>query len=232
VPYPANLSRVVLSGVLFGVTGDEWAMSYHMLDLGGTNAPPNAGRLMELSESWFRTPGARISDQAYLQRVKANRIGSDGRYLDQVTNEAPTSYGTPGCNGTATGPAFPQLSVAVSLLTPMNRGLASRGRFYPPMNSVSLGSDGHISAGQTIEIAEAAASYLTQIHTAFPGWRVVVASKRGGVLQPVTRVAVGDVVDTQSRRRQQLLERYEYRPVTGQISNEGIVGGGVIPPSP
>lgn len=227
--YPANLSRVVLTGVLFGETGDTWAMTFHMQDLGGSGAPPNAGAIMERAQEWFKDPKARISEWAALQLVKANRIGTDGKYLDQNTNQALTSYGAPGCTGAATGAAFPQLTVAVSLLTSTNRGLASRGRFYPPMVAATLGSNGHISPGQTKDLADAAALFLSNVQRDHPNWRIVVASKRGGVASPVTRVAIGDVVDTQQRRRQQLDEKYEY---TGVQAAGALPGTGGQPGEP
>jgi len=46
--------------------------------------------------------------------------------------------------------------------------------------------------------------------------RIVVASNLGepGPMRDVTQVAVGEILDKQSRRRRSLVENYQARPVT------------------
>lgn len=227
--YPAGLSRIVVGGYLFGPTGDDWATSLHLLDLQGRSTPPDITAVRDAFSTWFANNQARISSDASLAWVKANRIGPDGRYRDQSTNETSVG-GASGQSGGYSGSTFPQVSVAVSLLTGISRGYGNRGRFYPPMSCVTLASNGHISPGQTQEIATAAAGLITALQSgALSGWRVVVASKPGGVAVPVTRVAVGDVVDNQRRRRQSLIEKYYELPVSAGGADGGAtpVGGGV-----
>jgi hypothetical protein len=220
--YPAGLSRIVVGGYLFGPQGDDWATSLHLLDLQGRSTPPPINAVRDAFSAWFQRADARISQDASLRWVKANRIDGEGHYRDQTTNET-TVGGTDGVAGGKAGSTFPQISVAVSLLTANSRGYGNRGRFYPPMSVVTLGSDGHISSGQTQEIATAASSLISSLQSdALQGWRVVVASKPGGVAVPVIRVAVGDVVDNQRRRRQSLVEKYYEMPTFSGGTQDGV----------
>lgn len=213
MPYPAGLTKLVAGGTLFGPAGDEWATTLHLANVVGNDANPPITAVRDAFEAWFTSANARISQSAALTYVKANRIGPDGKYLANTTNEAPVG-GVGGRTGAATGLSFPQISVVVSLLTDVARGYASRGRFYPPMSAVSLTSEGHISPGQCTEMASAATSLMTALTTGpLAGWKVVVASKAGGNARLVNAVAVGDVVDNQRRRRQSLVETYTTVPV-------------------
>lgn len=213
MPYAANLTRLVAGGRLFGPTGDDWATTLHLQNVvGNTNNPPIAA-VAAAFEAWFTSANARISQSASLNFVKANRINPDGKYSFQNTNETSVG-GIDGRTGAAAGLSFPQISVAVSLLTQKSRGYASRGRFYPPMNAVSLTSEGHISPGQCTEMANAATTLMTALSSGdLAGWKVVVASQVNGATELVDRIAVGDVVDNQRRRRQSLKEAYTTVPV-------------------
>ena len=102
----------------------------------------------------------------------------------------------------------PQLSLAASLLTVAKRGIASRGRIYPPPTSFTVGSTGRVN-GQAVRDAT---TVLVRDLNNFP-WldgnntRVVVLGKDGSY-RSVTAVAVGDVIDTQRRRRNAIREQY------------------------
>lgn len=168
----------------------------------------------EFVEAWFLRPGSQISNLARLDYVSLNAIGPDGKYADPGS---PHTYEYP-AGSAPTGPldAFemPQLSIVVSLRTEIQRGLATHGRIYPP-TGLQLTSAGRVGSTTATGMAESfstlcedIAGYDEVILAGAP--RVVVASDLGtpGPMRIVTRVLVGDVVDTQRRRRNQLQETY------------------------
>ena len=64
------------------------------------------------------------------------------------------------------------------------------------------------------------ADHAEALYTAAPGWgyfappesgRAVVASATYGYATPITQIRVGNVIDTQQRRRDSLVEVYETR---------------------
>lgn len=212
---------IAFGGRLFGT--EVWSCSLRMTLFTGTVG--EYPRLDTWSEenvedigtdvaAWFTRTGSAISSAARLDYVKVNPIGPDGRYWNQertierrwAAGDAPS-----GVNG----PGLAQNTVVVSLLTDAQRGRASRGRFYPPTGAlVSSASTGRISNTLTQQMADSAAVLIEGLNNQ-PGLdledpTVVVASDLGepGPVRPVTSVAVGDVVDTQRRRRNQLPELY------------------------
>jgi hypothetical protein len=52
-------------------------------------------------------------------------------------------------------------------------------------------------------------TFINAINAAYTGGDVIVASNRGsGKIETVTGLRMGDVMDTQQRRRRQLVEQY------------------------
>jgi hypothetical protein len=99
-----------------------------------------------------------------------------------------------------------QCAVVVSLKT-ASSGPRFRGRMYmPPFTAASLTTDGRLLTATRDSLATAAAAWLTSIKATTPGWVPVVYSRTGGSTTAVTAVAVGDVIDTQRRRRADLVE--------------------------
>lgn len=164
--------------------------------------------------AWFTSSGAKISSAARLDWVKLNAINADGRYVSESeTNIFEWAAGDAPA-GTVS-PAEAQVTMVVSLLTNATRGRASRGRFYPPTGEMGVSpTTGRVSATLCQQMADAAKVLLDNIANE-PGIdlsapRVVVASDLGspGPARSVQRVAVGNVPDTQRRRRSSLPEAY------------------------
>jgi hypothetical protein len=164
--------------------------------------------------AWVGRTDSRISAAARLDWVKLNVIDEDGRYWsDTETNryDFPSGEQVSG----ATTETFPQVSVVLSLLTDAARGRGSRGRIYPPTGAMAMDPDtGRISSANVTAMANSALTLLNDLANE-PGVdlqspRVVVASELGtpGPMRNVTSVAVGNVADTQRRRRNALPEAY------------------------
>lgn len=166
-------------------------------------------------EAWFTRIESRISQAAKLDWLKLNAIGANGRYVSQEATNLFEWSNADAPSGTVTA-TYPQLTVAVSLLTDAARGRASRGRIYPPTGIMTLdNTTGRIADTNASDMAGSMLQLLNEIANE-PGLdlsspRVVVASELGspGPMRDVTSVAVGNVVDTQRRRRNELVEIYQ-----------------------
>lgn len=214
--------QVVWGGTLPG--GEIWSNSLRMASsqLGDDISFPLTwqelddwlhGKLKDDIRSWHTGPGAHIHMNAILTHAKANYIKRDGHYLDVNTHEH--VYNPVAAGNYSDNQPPNQVSLAVSLVTGLQRGYAHRGRFYSPLPSFAIAADGRISQGNADTVAAAGSSFITALNDQ-PGWdvgpkdhKVVVMSSRGqGATNPVSGVEVGRVLDTQRRRRQELTEAY------------------------
>lgn len=217
-------------GSLF--SADQWSCSLRIA-LGGEGSivPVGTGILNDWAReniddlaadvaAWMADPESKNSTAARLEYVKCNAIAENGRYASQEETILVEFSGTDRPVGTRTqGPG--QNTLCVSLLTSLSRGRASRGRFFPPTGAMNIDANtGKVSASDAAGVAVGAQTLLDAIANE-PGIdlqspRVVVASDLGspGPVRSVTRVAVGDVLDTQRRRRESLDEVYVEYPIT------------------
>nr|CRY96751.1 hypothetical protein [uncultured prokaryote] len=172
-------------------------------------------------ETWFTSAGAKVSGMARLDWVKLNAIDTDGSYLDKSnTNlvEYPTDTAPTGGSGAMD---WPQISVCVSFRTDVSRGLAARGRLYVPA-VVSKSGAGRVGAADCLTMATAAKDLLEELRDMpqllIGGQLAPCVVSRGlrtgpdtwgpGVARYIRRSEVGDVADTQRRRRNELVEVY------------------------
>lgn len=142
-----------------------------------------------------------------LTGVKIALQDVEGRYpegVDAVEYIAETPF-----EHTAQGGHPPQCSVVCTTLTSVSRGIASRGRFYLPTTSRDVQENGTLTLSEQIDMAAALATFLDQA-TDEMGAPAAVFSKVGtGTTRNIVAVGVGAVVDTQRRRRRQLVEAYQ-----------------------
>lgn len=113
----------------------------------------------------------------------------------------------------------PQSAVVVSLLTDTPGG-SGRGRMYWPALGATLDTTtARLSAPTTQVVADGFNAYLEDVRdalaTAFPtiGFDLAVRSKTTHTTPHVTRLRVGNIIDTQRRRRDSLREAYVTVPV-------------------
>lgn len=204
--YSLPFLRLQVVGTLYGVETFSWGLSF--INDFGTGTPPTAvpTGVHEAIKTFHQK--SHISQWAALDYVKLNQIGTDGRYTspsDTVEYEYPSKFAG---GSTATNVA-PQVALAVTLRTNARRGRASRGRFYLPMPTATIGSDGRIAAGSATAIAADVKIMLDSIEEALPGWDLGVVSKVGsGAQKAVTHVDVGRTLDTIRSRRTSIPEGY------------------------
>jgi hypothetical protein len=103
----------------------------------------------------------------------------------------------------ATGPVPPQCAVVVSLRTALFNK-AGRGRFYLPALSTDKVAAGRILTAARDSCAVASQKMVQSLNGA--GYIVCVYHRATKTHDNVTQVSVGDVFDTQRRRRDKLIE--------------------------
>lgn len=152
------------------------------------------------------------SDYSNLVGVKIAALGTNGLYLvDPLIADTDTPV-----SGTATGLA-PQTTVVLSLRSGFTVGKGNYGRMYLPHTTLGTQTNSPFaSSTNTTAIALSAKDFVnnitTQINAAttatlFPA---IMSQATGTPTRGVTSVAVGNVNDTQRRRRNRLQETYHF----------------------
>lgn len=101
----------------------------------------------------------------------------------------------------------PQCAIVVSHLT-LGAGSRNRGRAYLPAVAASgLTTAGRITSTVRGELLTAYAGWLTSLDAA-GSQPIVLSEVGGGAVSFITSVRIGDVIDTQRRRRGSLAESY------------------------
>ena len=203
-----RLYKIVFGGAL--ALTETWSIGFHFLTPG--EEFQGDALLRSGFHQWLERQDSRVSSIAKWEYTKINEINPvTGKYLDESLSN--TIFETPLVSGVV-GPSPPQSTVAVSLVTGAERGYASKGRFFPPVGALDVNMDtsGRVGAPFAQGIALSAAQLITDMNGSEAG-DVVVFSKVGQITRPVTGVRVGRVVDTQQRRRKNLLEDYQFNSI-------------------
>jgi hypothetical protein len=159
-------------------------------------------------QTWYANH-SRCRNDASLDWIKCNRIAANGKYADPGVTHM-RRY-TPGVVGPSASVVPTILGVCWSWRTARTRGPGSHGRIYPPV-FIPSGPSMVIDAGESNNQLAAAKDFLGVLaEPNFPtlgdGFAVCVVSDQG-VIEPVTSVRVGNVIDVQRRRKNQLAETY------------------------
>lgn len=201
-----TLDKIVWGGAL--CVSESWSCSVHLLHPGPADTVAPLAALKTACVNWFQDAGLEANKGATLEYVKINAVDPvTGRYLDP--SHSNTLEFPPVLPSSTAIFAAPQLSVVTSLQTASNRGRGSKGRFYPPSPGTQPGLTGHLDPGFIDGYLSANVALIRAFNALIPSGQVVIFSMAGQLAQVVTKVAIGDVVDTQRRRRKSLLETYK-----------------------
>jgi hypothetical protein len=209
-PFDSQHVYVQWGGKLPG--NEQWSCGIRMYSTvtgGSLTRDPGFLAAVETAIQAFHTsPNTNISAAAKLSFVKANNVGTDGHYLEAVTEQVIVA--DVGGNGPA-APTHPnQIALCYSLVTGYSRGPAHRGRFYAPLPCHVIGADGLMDASGQLYAKNAGNALVTALNAITANLQVGVFSRKLGSPghRKVTGVEVGRVLDTQRRRRRSLLEQY------------------------
>ena len=165
--------------------------------------------LAGIIEDWHINVDAGISNRCRLEWVKIALIDEEGHYIgdaDEYQFLVPV-------NGGSTGAIETQRSLAVSFKTAVRRGPASNGRIYIPAFRIGVATDGRLSTADQTDCLAAALIFIADINSevdsVLPTAAVSVVSAQGsGAQEPVTSIRVGNVIDSQRRRKNKMIETY------------------------
>ncbi len=210
-----SVTRVTIHGRVPSAA-DDWTTGFYLgfPDQDVSNPTQQLADAIKAAWQTFFT-SANSSTSAYWDttEIKLAQLAPDGKtFLD---NTIFSTYASP-ISGTKTSPILPpQISLVATLQSNLTRGLAAKGRMFLPAIVADVGINGHISSTATQNIANGLTTFLNAVNTASgQAGRVVLASKGrgpaavGAVNAAVTRVRVGDVYDTQRRRRNGFTESF------------------------
>lgn len=207
-PFDSRHYYVQWGGTMPG--GDEWSCGLRVAPINPATAANDPLLLNGYSaavEAWHQN--GLTSPRAKLTFTKVNLVGTDGRYVDAVTHEH--VHANVAGNGVDGRTPSNQVALAVSLVTGVSRGPAHRGRFYMPLPTLTLGTDGRFVAAEVDACNDAATAFLTALNAVSSNHDVAIYSRKDGraAHRLVTGMETGRVPDTQRRRRNKLVENYQ-----------------------
>lgn len=216
--YPGEFLKLTFSGTV--AQQDIWSNAFTLLnetvdDAAAAFAALNPADLLTAATDFYRGANSGMANYNWLTQIKLAHIGTDGKTIGEPKVFDLTSP----VLGSYQGSVIPQASIVVSLETDVPRGLASKGRFFPPSGFADVQTNSAtLSTASTEAIANRAVAFINAINT----WgdlganSVAVAinsSARTGANHYVTGVRVGNVTDIQRRRRNRIAETYVERPL-------------------
>lgn len=226
--YAHRVNKVQIIGTCFAGQ-EEWSTGFYMGATDADAVDPGTIAAAAIGGFWqtfFTNPTSAINQGFKTSTVKVSQLEVDGDtdldMIDIYDYPAPIS-------GTNTGPPqAPQVTLAATLTSDLQRGLASKGRMYlPGINLPIFYNDPHISPTEQNGIANTLKTFFDAVNasSSVPGY-VILASKGrktstgpdpddynyvGGVNARMTGLRLGNVYDTQRRRRGDLVEAYVAR---------------------
>lgn len=193
-----SIYRITYSGTL---PGETFAHTLHVDGAGGDSTGAEAAAAIAMGDWWNdATDGLKshyTSQVAYVAVHAAELDPLTGKQID-------AAEGVLALTGTAAGEMLPhEVAVAVTIrgAAPVRR---NRGRFYLPPLAVSELLNGRILTATVAHIMNGAAILINTLQGA--GFTPVVYHHNDHTGTPVTIVGVGDVPDSQRRRRNKLVE--------------------------
>lgn len=215
--YAYNNLKITFGGGIYGDT-DEWSNS---VMAGFESQNFNNGfdvfdyqvlvnDLATKVEAWFIDPTAQISQMANLKWVKIALLDKSGLYIDGPWVH---DFATPPV-GASTELVAPQLSVVLTFESNVLRGAGRFGRIYPPLTGEANSAGVDVYGGSRVIGARKLIEGINgSLDEAFPGVtgkpNAIIASKVGtGRNAYITKVRVGQVIDTMRSRRNKFVESY------------------------
>jgi hypothetical protein len=205
----AQLLRLSIKGALPG--GEEWSTNpcWTISDFGVPTTPAQIQAVATACAGVSPPAGLRaaFSTATNIHSIRVEARTSDGT-LENLAEDA-LAAASP---GTGTTPHPYQIAWVASLRT-AQVGATGRGRLYFPATGIPLEAGSlRPSTVNTNSFSLGVKTYLsdlqTQIRATFAGAGLIVWSRTSQAMNLVDRIQAGDILDTQRRRRDTLVEAY------------------------
>lgn len=208
--------HVTLSGKMLS-GAEEWQTGFYLGQPDADATAPTQAAADYIRDKWatfFAHTDASISNSFTFDAVKMARLAVDGLYDGTDIQQAFPGATVQGGAGGA--PLPPQVALVATLVAGSGKGYAGKGRMYLPGVSQSINTSGHIGGTWCQTMATLLAGFFNDVNGSIdmPGQVINVSrgSKKllgvGARNVPVNGVRIGDVFDTQRRRRNALHEVY------------------------
>jgi len=213
--------HVTLSGKMLG-GAEEWQTGFYMGSATADAGTPSQAFVDGVRDAWitfFTAAEPAISRYYSFDQVKAVQLEKNGQY---GANEPVVSFPATQILGARVGnPNPPQLALVATLIGGSGKGLAGKGRMYLPGVSEVVDTTGHLGTTFCAALATKLAAFFNTVDAipGAPGHAINVS--RGHKLTgdfagqhvgarnvKINGVRIGNVYDTQRRRRNALAETY------------------------
>lgn len=211
-----RVCKVTLSGGMWG-GAEEWQTGFYVGWAETDASEPTQAYADAVRAAWstFWTTGANsVSDSYTFTGVKVARLQKNGLY---TSGDVVESFVTGQTNGGSQGqPMPPQVALVATLIGGSGKGLGGKGRMYLPGIKYPVNNTGHLDQTFCQTVATNLAAFFNTINGSFDAPGEVINASRGhkallgtGARNvQVNGVRVGNVYDTQRRRRNALAETY------------------------
>jgi hypothetical protein len=210
-----KVNRVTMSGTMYG--GNEvWTTGFWCGSPSGDAPAPTEAAAEMIADEWqtfFTAVGTAVSYLWHTDTVKITPYNADGT----IDIAGIKSYSYPaaiqGQSAAAGNP--PQVALVATLIAGNGIGNGGKGRMFIPGLTAGVDTTGHIPTGTANTVAAGIATFLGNVNASFdnPGLAInaaktAVATGILAINRELTSVKVGNVYDTQRRRRNALAEVY------------------------
>jgi hypothetical protein len=221
MPYAYRVTRVTIQGSSFD-GGEEWSTGFYMGHESGDADLPNQQLADDIRAAWttfFTAGSSKVCNKWKTELVKVSSIGTDGK-----SNAADTVYSAVTGEVVGTQPFLfpPQCALVATLTSQVARGVGAKGRLFLPGIVATLQGSGKITSTDVTAIGNNFKTFLTAVNASTATNNVVMLASQGSlnkdgtpkvggrapVNKAVTGLRIGDVYDTQRRRRNGLTETY------------------------
>lgn len=209
----AGTDEIAITGVNLSQVAEPFTGARAALD--EINMSTLGPLLLTMMNALMNGDGALWADYSNLNMVRIAAVGVDGleigdaKIFEDLTVRSGFSNDTP-----------PQSSIVVSFRSGLSTGAANFGRMYLPHTALTLEAlTPHASTAITnafaLDAQTFANSLTTQVNAQVTPALVIfiITHKPAFASKPALQVAVGNVNDTQRRRRNQLDEVYAFLPI-------------------
>jgi hypothetical protein len=213
---------VTISGTSFG-GGEEWSTGFYIGNETADADLPNQQLADDIAAAWksfFILASSYISQQFTTTLVKVSSVGTDGK-----SNPEDTMFATlTGAIGQRVEPPFPpQIALVATLTSAKARGVGAKGRMYLPGVIAPLEGNGHLTTSMVVGIMNNLKTFLNAVNASTATNNVVMLASHGSINKDgsikvggasainkaVVGLRLGNVYDTQRRRRNGLSEAYQ-----------------------